>query len=104
MTVGLSNLWERYLRKYDQRWKGYMTSCRRIHFHRIAFQKSRSLASPADCLHLLHADGGAQGAGDGFAETLDIGFLFGLDHNAGELLGSGEAQTNPAIFPKRGFP
>ncbi len=56
-----------------------------------------------DRLHLLRTDGGAQGAGEGLAEALDIGFLFGLDHDAGELLGAGVAQDHAPFVAKRGL-
>ena len=37
------------------------------------------------------ADGRAEGVGEGLAEALDVGFVFGFDHDAGELLGAGVA-------------
>src|SRR5437764_7417776 len=49
------------------------------------------------------ADGGAEGVGEGLAEALDIGFVFGLDHDAGELLGAGVAKDDAAIVSERGL-
>src|SRR5215470_7642443 len=37
----------------------------------------------------LSADRGADGAGDGLGEALDVGVMFGFDHDAGELLSTG---------------
>jgi hypothetical protein len=35
------------------------------------------------------ADGGAEGGGEGLAETLDVGIVLGFDHDAGEGFGAG---------------
>src|SRR5260370_4579389 len=37
------------------------------------------------------------------AEALDIGFVFGVDHDARELLGTGVAKDDTAIVAKRGL-
>src|SRR5712691_2938062 len=49
------------------------------------------------------ADGGAEGVGERLAEALDIGFVFGFDHDASELLGTGVAKDDAAIVAKRGL-
>jgi hypothetical protein len=41
--------------------------------------------------------------GEGLAEALDVGFAFGFDHDAGELLGAGVAKDDPAIIAKCGL-
>src|SRR5260370_7797597 len=48
-------------------------------------------------------DGGAEGVGERLAEALDIGFVFGLHHDARELLGTGVPQHDPTVLAKRGF-
>src|SRR5260370_15386803 len=48
-------------------------------------------------------DGGAEGVGERLAEALDIGFVFGLDHDARELLGTGGAQHDATVVAKRGL-
>jgi hypothetical protein len=35
------------------------------------------------CRELLGADGGAEGIGQGLAEAVDVGLVFGFDHDAG---------------------
>jgi hypothetical protein len=52
---------------------------------------------------VLRTDGGAEGVGEGLAEALDVGFVFGFDHDAGELLGAGVAKDDPAIIAKCGL-
>ena len=47
------------------------------------------------------AYGGAEGVGEGFAVTLDVGFMFGFDHDAGELLGTRVAEDDAAIVAER---
>jgi len=49
------------------------------------------------------ADGGAEGVGQGLGETLDVGVVFGFDHDAGELLGAGIAEDDSAIFAESGL-
>src|SRR5258707_380429 len=49
------------------------------------------------------ADGGAEGVGEGLAEALDVGVVFGLDHDAGELLSAGIAEHDAAVFAERGL-
>ena len=49
------------------------------------------------------ADGGAEGVGEGLAEAVDVGFVFGFDHDAGELLRAGIAKHDAAVFAKRGL-
>src|SRR5689334_6560415 len=49
---------------------------------------------------LLGADGGAKGVCQGLAKTLDVGFMFGFDHNAGELLGTRIPKNDAAVFAK----
>ncbi len=49
------------------------------------------------------ADGGAECVGEGLAEALDVGVVFGLDHDAGELLRAGIAQDDASIFAERGL-
>src|SRR5258708_21765830 len=49
------------------------------------------------------ADGGAEGGGDGVGEALDVGIVFGFDHDAGELLGAGIAEDNAAVFAEGGI-
>jgi len=51
----------------------------------------------------LGADGGTEGVGEGLAEALDVGFVFGFDHDTGELLGAGIAKDDAAIIAKRGL-
>ena len=51
----------------------------------------------------LGADGGAKGVGERLGETLDVGVVFGFDHDAGELLGAGIAQDDAAIFAESRF-
>src|SRR6266478_3458958 len=51
----------------------------------------------------LGADGGAEGVGQGLAETLDVGVVLGFDHDAGELLGAGVAEHDAAVFAERGL-
>src|SRR5260370_16957309 len=51
----------------------------------------------------LSGDGGAEGVGERLAEALDIGFVFGLDHDARELLGTGVAQHDATVVAKRGL-
>src|SRR6266576_1984583 len=51
----------------------------------------------------LSADGGAQGVGEGLAEALDVGIVFGFDHNAGELLGAGVAKDDAAVVAESGL-
>src|SRR5258708_2091567 len=51
----------------------------------------------------LSADGGAQSVGEGLAEALDIGFVFGFDHDASELLGAGVAKDHAAVVAERGL-
>src|SRR6266480_3222247 len=46
----------------------------------------------------LRADGRAEGVGQGLAEALDVGIVFGFDHDAGELLGAGVAKDDAAIL------
>ncbi len=43
------------------------------------------------------ADGGAESVGEGLAEALDVGVVFGFDHDAGELLRAGVTKDNAAI-------
>src|ERR1700693_341317 len=51
----------------------------------------------------LRADRGTEGVGEGLAEALDVGFAFGFDHDAGELLGAGVAKDDPAIVAESGL-
>src|SRR5882762_503516 len=51
----------------------------------------------------LRADGGALGVGEGLGEALDVGFVFGFDHDAGALLGAGVAKDDAAIVAKCGL-
>ena len=51
----------------------------------------------------LRADGGAEGVGEGLAEALDVGFVFGFDHDAGELLGAGVTEDDAAIVAEGGL-
>jgi len=51
----------------------------------------------------LSADGGAKGVGEGLAEALDVGFVFGFDHDAGELLGAGVTEDDAAIVAEGGL-
>jgi hypothetical protein len=37
------------------------------------------------------------------AEALDVGVMFGFDHDAGELLGAGIAEDDAAIFAEGGL-
>src|SRR5260370_37432162 len=50
------------------------------------------------CRPNLRADGGAEGVGEGLGEAVDIGFVFGFDHDAGELLGARVAKDDAAVF------
>jgi len=49
------------------------------------------------------ADGGAKGVRQGLAEALDVGVVFGFDHDAGELLRAGVAEDDAAIFAEGGL-
>ena len=49
------------------------------------------------------ADGGAEGVGQGLGEALDVGVVFSLNHDAGELLGAGVAENDAAIVAKGGL-
>lgn len=49
------------------------------------------------------ADGGAEGVGQGLAEALDVGVVFGFDHDTGQLLCAGIAENNAAIFAEGGL-
>ena len=51
----------------------------------------------------LGADGGTEGGGDGLGEALDVGIVFGFDHDAGELFGAGVAKNDAAVLAKRGI-
>jgi hypothetical protein len=51
----------------------------------------------------LSADGGAEGVGQGLAEALDVGVVFGFDHDAGELLRAGIAEDDAAVFAESGL-
>src|SRR6266481_7775845 len=51
----------------------------------------------------LSADGGAEGVGKGLAEALDVGVVFGFDHDACELLGAGIAEDDAAVFAECGL-
>ena len=46
----------------------------------------------------LSANRGTDGLGQGLAEALDVGFVFGFYHDAGELLGSGITKNDAAVF------
>lgn len=49
------------------------------------------------------ADGGAEGVGEGLAEALDVGVVFGFDHDAGELLRARVAENDAAVFAESGL-
>jgi len=49
------------------------------------------------------ADGGAEGVSEGLAEALNVGFVFGFDHDPGELLGAGISGICPAPETRRGI-
>jgi hypothetical protein len=49
------------------------------------------------------ADGRSQGTGDGLRKALDVGVVFGFDHNAGERLGARVAKNHAAIISKGGL-
>ncbi len=51
----------------------------------------------------LRADRGAEGAGEGLAEALDVGVVFGFDHDAGKLFRAGVAENDAAIFAESGL-
>jgi len=51
----------------------------------------------------LGANGGMQGVGERLAEALDVGFVFGFDHDAGQLLGAGVTQHHAAFVAERGL-
>ena len=57
----------------------------------------------AEETRFLSADGGAKGVGEGLGEALDVGVVFGFDHDAGELLRAGVAQDDAAIFAESGL-
>jgi len=44
------------------------------------------------------ADGGAEGVGEGLGEALDVGVVFGFDHDASEGFGAGVAEDDAAVF------
>ena len=41
--------------------------------------------------------------GQRLGEALDVGVVFGFDHDAGELLGAGIAEDDAAIFAESGL-
>ena len=49
------------------------------------------------------ADGRMEGLGERLAETLDVGFVFGFDHDAGKLLGAGVTQHHAAFVAQCGL-
>jgi hypothetical protein len=49
------------------------------------------------------ADRGAECVGQGLAEALDVGVVFGFDHYAGKLLRAGIAENDAAIFAESGL-
>jgi len=51
----------------------------------------------------LRADGGAHGVGQGLAEVLDVGVVFGFDHDAGELFRAGVAEDDAAVLAESGL-
>src|ERR1700730_5995529 len=57
------------------------------------------MAGPAP----LRADRGAQGVGQGLAETQDVGVVLGFDHDAGERLGAGIAEDHAPIVAEGGL-
>lgn len=51
----------------------------------------------------LGADGGAESVGERLAKALDVGVVFGFDHDARELFGAGIAEDDAPIFAKSGL-
>ena len=51
----------------------------------------------------LATDRGAEGVGERLAKALDVGVVFGFDHDASELLGAGIAEDDAAIFAEGGL-
>jgi len=51
----------------------------------------------------LGADRRMEGVGKRLAEALDVGFVFGFDHDAGKLLGPGVTQHHAASVAECGL-
>jgi hypothetical protein len=69
----------------------------------IVFSESASTGIAASSSETSKADGIAQCAGNRLAETLDIGVMFGLHHDASERLGARVTKDDATRFAERGF-